>query len=138
MGIDYGSKRVGLALSDEGATLAFPLTTLKNTAGLIEEVCALCETHKIDTVVIGESKDFKGNENKIMEGVRDFSEKLKSKGLEVVLEPEIMSTIQAERLQGRADEQKETIDASAAAVILQSFLDRNMGGHGAEMADSEI
>jgi putative Holliday junction resolvase len=135
LGIDYGKKRIGMALSDEIASLAFPLETVKNSSDAADYITSVCGKNAVDTVIIGESRNFKGKENQIMEDVKAFAEKLRAKKLEVVFEPEIMSTIQAERLQGRADEQKDTIDASAAAIILQSFLDRHKGGGGAEMTD---
>ena len=55
-----------------------------------------------------------------MEDVREFAEHLKSLLIETHFEPEVLSTMQAERIQGKRDD----IDSSAAAVILQSFLDR--------------
>lgn len=123
LGIDYGKKRIGVAYSDEAGTLAFPKGVIENkkpadSAKIIRETADTLGG--IETVILGESKNFKGEDNTIMEDVREFAEHLKSNSLEVIYEPEIMSTIQAERIQGR----RKDIDASAAAVILQSYLDR--------------
>jgi putative Holliday junction resolvase len=124
LGIDYGKKKIGIAFSDETGKYAFPETVLlneKTTAGTpADKIMKICADNGITTVIVGESKDFKGKDNRIMGMVREFVELLRAKQLEVIYEPEVMSTIQAERIQGIKDD----IDASAAAVILQSYLDR--------------
>lgn len=126
IGIDFGSKRIGVAISDEAETLAFPHGVIQNGSEEISKAAAaqVAETCKVNgctTVVMGESKNYKGEDNTIMPAVRLFTAELEKLGLTVVFEPEMMSTMQAERIQGK----REDIDASAAAVILQSFLDRN-------------
>jgi putative Holliday junction resolvase len=127
IGIDYGTKRIGVAVSDEAWKIAFPLEVVKNGPSKKERESALniirniCEKNDALVVVIGESKDFKNKDNQIMEEVRDFKEYLEEEfGLEVVFEPEILSTLQASRIQG----EHKMIDSSAAAIILQSYLDR--------------
>lgn len=127
LGIDYGTKRIGVAVSDADWKLAFPVSVIQNGPSKKERDSALhqirdiCDSKEAFVVVIGESKDFKNKDNQIMEEVREFAEYLTDEfGLEVVYEPEIFSTLQAARIQG----EHEKIDASAAAVILQSYLDR--------------
>ncbi len=122
VGIDYGTKRIGVAVSDDSGSMAFPKEVIQNT-GMVDVATAisrLCNEIGTVDVIIGESKNFKGEDNIVMKDVREFINHLESKGLDVVYEPEIFSTMQAERLQG----QRADIDASAAAVILQSYLDR--------------
>ena len=53
LGIDYGSKRVGIAISDEARQFALPLCVLANTDELLGEVARLCEENHIDTIIIG-------------------------------------------------------------------------------------
>jgi putative Holliday junction resolvase len=138
LGIDYGHKRLGLAVSDPSAALAFPYEVVQVNDTTPQRIADICKKELINGIVVGESKNFKGEDNMVMKEARLFAELIKSlTGLPVSFEPEIMSTIQAERLQGRADKQKHTIDASAAAVILQSFLDRHMLGNGADMSIDE-
>lgn len=138
LGIDYGHKRIGLAVSDPSAALAFPYEVIPVNEQTPQKVVDICKKEFINGIVMGDSRNFKGEENIIMKEAKLFAELLKGlTGLPVSFEPEIMSTIQAERLQGRADDQKKTIDASAAAVVLQSFLDRNMLGNGADMSVEE-
>ncbi len=122
IGIDYGTKRVGVAVSDDHGSMAFPKGIIQN-AGLervADEVSRMCNEVGARDVVLGESKNFKGEDNAVMKEAREFINHLEARGLNVIFEPEIFSTMQAERLQGKLDD----IDASAAAVILQSYLDR--------------
>lgn len=120
LGIDYGKKRIGIAISDEHGKFAFPEAVLPNDHTHVQSIIDLCTKHKTETVILGESKDFKGKDNAIMHGITKLRDILIEKGFLVIFEPEIMSTIQAERLQGKRSD----IDSSAAAVILQSYLDR--------------
>lgn len=121
LGIDYGEKRIGIALSDEGGKIAMPHGVFPNDRTLFREIKDLCHGYKIKTVVMGESKDFKGNENPIMKKIKEFKAELeRDLKVKVELEPEFMTSIQATREQGN----NPFIDASAAALILQSYLDR--------------
>ena len=122
LGIDYGTKRVGLALSDEEGDFAYPLSVLENTEDLISEIVKLCKENNVGTVVVGESKDFSQKENDIMQEIKPFVENLKEvTGLKVFMHPEFMTSMEAEHIQGHNDMH----DASAAALILKSYLDTN-------------
>ncbi len=120
LGIDYGAKRVGLALSDERGDFSYPLSVLENREGIVKEIATICKDKNVETIVIGESKNFEQKENPIMEQVHELVEKLKLETeLNVVLHPEFMTSLEAERLQGHNDMH----DASAAALILKSYLE---------------
>lgn len=120
LGIDFGSKRVGVAISDETNSFAFPLKVLENSTDIVEDIVVLCKENNVSEVVVGESRDFSQKNNKIMEEIIPFVEKLKEKiGLPVQMHPEFLTSQEAERLQGK----NEMHDASAAALILKSFLD---------------
>lgn len=122
LGIDYGTKRVGVAVSDEAGEMAFPKEVIQNTGleHIADKISKICNELGVRDVVLGESKNFKGEDNVVMKEVRGLINHLEARGLDVIFEPEIFSTMQAERLQG----QRSDIDASAAAIILQSYLDR--------------
>ncbi len=120
LGIDFGSKRVGVAISDETNSFAFPLKVIENSTDIVEDIVVLCKENSVSEVVVGESRDFSQKNNKIMEEIIPFVEKLKEKiGLPVQMHPEFLTSQEAERLQGK----NEMHDASAAALILKSFLD---------------
>lgn len=120
IGIDYGSKRVGVALSDESGSVAFAHSTLQNDSSLIPMLTALMRAEKVSTVVIGESRDKDGKENVIMKSAHAFAEVLES-AITVVIyfEPEFYTSVEARR-----DSDEQFIDAKAAAIILNSFIER--------------
>ncbi len=121
LGIDYGSKRVGLATADSETRIAFPKAVFQNGKKLLSDIEAMCKEEKIEKVILGQSKDLAGRDNEIALEIGEFKEKLEKKlKLTVVYEPEFYSSLQASRLQG----ENAMIDASAAAIILQSYLDK--------------
>ena len=120
LGIDYGAKKVGIAVSDDSADFAFPVVVLDNSDDLVSRVSKICEEHKVGAIVVGESKDYSQKDNVIMKEIKPFVANLeKSLGLSVHMQPEFMTSVEAERLQGKNDMH----DASAAALILKSYLD---------------
>ncbi len=129
LGIDYGSKRVGIAISDGENRLAFPHSVLDSRGvkpgQIAQQIVVLCKEKDITEVVMGESKNLKGERNLIMDLIDTCVEELKKSNLSVFFEPEWFSTQQAERFQGKID----AIDSSAAAVILQAHLDKRNNLH---------
>ena len=121
LGIDYGRKKIGIAVSDLDGDTAFPKEVILNDTHSLAHIAELAQQEGVGAVVVGESTDYRGGENPIMEDIRRFSKALGEKtGISVVLEPETLSTKEAEHIQERHDK----IDASAAAIILQSYIDR--------------
>lgn len=132
LGIDYGGKRIGLALSDETFSLAFPFKVVINGKTIIEELKKICDENSISGVVIGESRDDKGKENEIMVAVREFADVLKKEtGLPTFFEQEYLTSVEAHRIsffeQGR--QKGKDIDAAAATLILQRYLDKRNAGN---------
>jgi putative Holliday junction resolvase len=121
IGIDYGTKRIGLATSDDGGRMAFPLRVILNSRSVVPHIVKICKDEGVETIVIGESLDFKNTHNAIMRQITPFSEELKTaSGLPVVFMNEVLSSREATHIQG---DNKEN-DASAAAIILQSYLNK--------------
>ncbi len=119
MAIDFGEKRVGIASTDESGQFALPRAVIPNTEGLLDEVVKLAREWEIAKIIVGESKNFEGAPNPIMKRALEFVENLKKHDLEIEFHPEVFTTMEAERLQGRSD----LLDASAAALILKSYID---------------
>ncbi|KKU50299.1 MAG: hypothetical protein UX71_C0002G0270 [Parcubacteria group bacterium GW2011_GWA1_47_10] len=119
MAIDYGEKRVGVASTDASGEFALPRMTLPNDSELLENLVRFKKEEGIERVVIGESKNYKGEANPIMDSVLKLKADLESLGVEVVLHPEILTTMEARQIQGQTD----MTDASAAALILKSYID---------------
>jgi putative Holliday junction resolvase len=133
LAIDYGSKRVGVAISDEGGSFAFPYKVLKNSTELVDEVHNICGIEEISAIVLGESMDLSGEPNKIMGSIEEFKRNLEGElDLPIYFQKEFMTTIEARGREGKEvnnarkekNEIKDHADASAAALILQRFLDK--------------
>lgn len=121
MGIDYGHKKVGVAFSDESGRMAFPHGVIPNDVKLFATLVKLIHEKGVGEIVIGHSLDKSGKENKIHAAVEGLMMDLTLElGIPIHLEPEQYSTQQAIRIQGKT---KDT-DASAAAIILDSFITR--------------
>ena len=121
LGIDFGTKRVGIALSDESGTLAFPHSVIMNDKELVGQVVRIAEEQKVEAVIVGESKNLDGKDNPLMKDIEVFVTAVHKEAKKPVhLEPEFWSSVQAGRWQGKTDK----LDASAAAIILQSYLDK--------------
>ena len=115
LGVDIGQKQVGVAVSDDEGSVAFPLTVLKRKE-CVEQLLEIITERGIRVVVFGESQNLDGVDNPIMKEVRKVASAINKKA-EVLFEPEQFSTQAAERL-GKGT------DAEAAAIILQSHLDQ--------------
>ena len=124
LGIDYGSKNIGLALSDEDGTMGFPHGVLGNDARLLDELTGLIERENVKVIVIGDSRNYQGGENAIMEAAHGLADTLhQPTKLPVVFEPEMLTTQEARRdFEGVHQRKTGHMDASAAALILTSYL----------------
>jgi len=119
MGIDYGTKNVGIALTDEGGVMAFPHEVLSNDNQLQKKIEQLIEEKGVTEIVIGHSLDRDGTPNDIHAAVEALMTDLTlSVGIPIHLQPEQYTSQEAKRIQGK----NKQIDASAAAIILNSFL----------------
>lgn len=124
LGIDYGLKNVGVAISDERLKFAYPLVVLQNSDILLFDIGRICKENKIVGIVVGDSKDFRQRDNEIMKVVKPFAERLERElQIPVYFHPEFMTSVEAERLQGKNNMH----DASAAALILKSYLETHYG-----------
>ena len=121
LGIDFGEKRVGIALSDEDEKFAFPSAVLVNNKELLKNIVDLCMKNAVEVVVMGESRNYQGQINDIMWKIQGFKKQLETIGFKVFFEPEFMTSVQASQITG----ENKMLDASAAAIILQSYLDKN-------------
>jgi len=125
LGIDYGTKKVGLALSDEAGTMGFPFEIIPNDHALSDALSLLIETKKVEAIVIGESRDFAGNPNPVANAARALGDELAERtGAAVHYEPEMLTTQEARRDFEGARTNHGNVDASAAALILTSYLSR--------------
>jgi putative Holliday junction resolvase len=132
LGIDFGTVRIGLSLSDPTGTLASPLPFLDNKSPqqVISAITALIETHQITGLVIGMPRNMDGTYGPSAQKVRDFIAQIqKSISLPITPIDERLTTAQASKqLSGIGLNQKQLrkkVDSSSACLILQQYLDRN-------------
>ncbi len=126
LGIDYGARKTGLALSDEDGTMGFPKEIVFTDSKLAEYLGKVIEKESVGAVVIGESKSFSGADNPIAKDVRALAKTIiEHYGVPVFFESETLTTQEARRLPTGERISGGVVDAAAAALILTSYLSRN-------------
>ena len=124
LGIDFGTKNIGLAINN-GTEIAFPFRTVENSGEVFNEIKDVCDEEMIDKIVLGKPTKMDRSEGALAGQVKDFGKALKeATGKQVVFEDEILSSEQAKKMMEDYGGKYEK-DAIEAAVILQTFLDRN-------------
>lgn len=138
LGIDYGTKRIGIAITDENHQIAFPKEIILNDKNTLEKISEILKKENINEVVVGESLNFKGELNIVSEKINTFiSELEKQFGVKIHKEKEFLTSVEARKAgntkmnlhKGEAHskikkEKTRKADAGAATLILQRFLDR--------------
>ncbi|MFH1200952.1 MAG: Holliday junction resolvase RuvX [bacterium] len=138
LGIDYGTKRIGVAVSDEKHTLAFPKEIILNDLHTFKKISDLIKKEKVGEIVVGESVDFSGRLNVLSGRIEVFILELKERfKLPVHKQKEFLTSVEAKRSPNGKKDLSRTqahsklkqiksghIDASAAALILQRYLDK--------------
>ena len=135
LGVDWGERRIGLALSDETRTLAQPLTTLTRRSGKrfpMRELLTLLEQHSVTGVVVGLPLDQEGTEAEAAAAARALAADIAHhSGQPVELWDERLTTARALRavraMGGSTRGRKDDVDALAAALLLQHYLDAKRG-----------
>ena len=130
LGIDLGSKRVGLALSDKMNMIASPYRTIivKNEQDLLDQLRLIIVDFKVKSIVLGLPLNMNGEDSAQTKKVREFKSVLSIFNLPIKLEDERLSSVSAKRslvMQNiKTGHSKSEIDKRAAAIILQQFLDK--------------
>ncbi len=125
LGIDYGTKKTGIALSDEAGTMGFPKDVLPTKNKLVEKLCLIIKNENVGAVIMGESKNFAGDDNSIAKDANALAQKLfKETKVPVFFEPEMLTTQEARRFPTGERARGGDVDAAAAALILTSYLSR--------------
>ena len=134
MGLDYGSRTVGIAISDPNGRIAFPVETVTreeevNLKATVRRIRTLCEEQDVHLVVLGNPIRLDGGNSTAAEKVKAFQKRLERDlyRVDVVLWDERLTTVQAERPLKDAGmdriERKKVVDQMAAAIMLQAYLD---------------
>lgn len=134
LGIDYGTKRIGLAVSDVSGRVAFPYCVLEVSDQSTSLIIQIIRREEVEKIVIGESKDFTMKDNNVMEQINNFKKELASKiSTEIISHTELFTSsqistedhfAQTPREQNvRGEKKSENLDARSASLILQGYLD---------------
>lgn len=133
LGIDHGDRRIGLALSDPIPMIASPLKTIivSDQKEAVAQIINVISENDVSLAVIGLPIGMKGQSTAQTEHVTKFAEALKKTGIEVAFQDERLSSQSAKKsyqkggvkLKGK----KELIDETAAAILLQQYIDKNYG-----------
>ena len=138
MGVDFGTKRIGIAISDENSVLAFPKQIVLNDANTFKNISEIIKKESISEIVVGESVDFSGKLNILSGRIELFIIDLKEKfGLPIHKQKEFLTSVEARKSKNQKKDfnqaqahsrlkQKKSgrIDAGAATLILQRYLDK--------------
>ncbi|HSJ25447.1 MAG TPA: Holliday junction resolvase RuvX [Longimicrobiales bacterium] len=133
LAVDFGERRVGVAVSDPTGTIATPLTVITRRPGKrppVQAIADLAAEHDVEHIVIGLPLTLEGEDSQWTMQVREFGARLAQRtGRGVSFADERLTSVMAERavrslgLKKQQREQKSRIDAAAAVIILQAFLD---------------
>ncbi len=136
VGIDPGAARVGIAISDEQRSIAFPRETVPARAGWADVSTRVREAladDDVELLVVGLPLRLDGTEGEAARRARGLGEALREAlGVDVVFWDERLTTVAAERslseMGRRGQKRREVVDQSAATILLQGYLDANTGG----------
>lgn len=140
LGIDYGTKRIGLALSDESGTLAFPKEIILNDVNTWKKIEKTLKNEDVKEVVVGESLNLDGKPNILLPRIEIFIKEFGDKfSLPIHKQKEFLTSVEARKSKiGKQERDKSqastkikkinttNMDASAAALILQRYLDKKI------------
>ena len=131
LAIDYGARRVGLALSDPLKMIASPYRTIikKNNTILIEEIERIIAAEDVELTIIGLPLGMAGQKTDQTKKVEEFVDKLTDRGIIIKYEDERWSSVAAKRSMKeqniKSGYNKDLVDQTAAAIFLQQYLDRH-------------
>ena len=130
IGLDLGTKRIGVSICDQNQSIATPFKTLikKDTKHFINEIKEIIEENDVKAIIIGNPINMDGSEGKSSQSVKDITNNIsKSINLPICLWDERLSTVGAFNLSSQLDinvsKREKNIDKNAAAFILQGALD---------------
>ncbi|MDP2789212.1 MAG: Holliday junction resolvase RuvX [bacterium] len=138
MGIDYGLKRIGVAVSDERGVLAFPKIIILNDFNIFKKLSDLIKSYDIGEIVVGESLDLAGQANPLEARIEIFIQELQERyKIPVRKQKEFLTSVEARKSKEskksshqsqvhskQKSKKQDKVDAGAAALILQRYLDK--------------
>lgn len=128
LALDVGEKRIGMAMADTGVKIAVPFGYLENTESVMTQLAEVLLRHDIDTVVVGYPRNQSGEPTAQTAFVEAFVADMTELEIDtdIVYQDESLTSVQAEQRLGRVKDKGE-IDAEAASIILQDYLEATYG-----------
>ena len=125
LALDVGERRIGVAMADSQVKIAVPFGWLENDDNIIQNITELLLQHDIDVVVVGYPRNQSGEATKQTAFVEEFVGRLAEIDVdaEIVYQDESLTSVQAEQRLGQNIKDKGDIDAEAASIILQDYLE---------------
>ncbi len=130
MSVDLGLARTGIAMCDRSQTLAFPKMVISehNPDRLVQKICELAQAENAERIVVGYPRNVDGSAGSRAQACAELAERIeRSSGIDTVLRDERYTTVSAHIALNAADvrgkKRKNTVDAVAATIILQDYLD---------------
>lgn len=129
LGLDVGEKRIGVALADTDVRIAIAYDTIEVDGNEVVNILTLVERESVSTIVIGYPRNQSGEATAQTEFVQAFADKLVDSDADIVFQDESLTSVMAEdRLKSyKKPYSKGDIDAQAAAIILQDYLEEHYG-----------
>ncbi len=129
LGIDYGQKRIGLAIASKGSSLVFPAGTFANDADALDKIINLCKEEDIGQLVLGKPVNLSGGTTQSTEMVKKFYDELIAKtDIEVILFDERRTTKRAEAIMHQMglepSKNRDRLNSIAATVILEDYIQK--------------
>lgn len=129
LGIDYGEKRIGIAISDEQQNYIFPGETIENSSSTFKEIKDIVEKENIEQIIVGFPVNMRGQESAQSEKTKKFAQAIQDRTkISVKLEDERLTSQLAKRLLKTVPgkkKQKGNIDRQSAVLILESYMEKN-------------
>lgn len=131
MGLDYGTVRIGVSVSDPMKIIAQGFTTLQNGQDVLDRILMIIQEQAVERIVVGNPLNLRGEMSTKAEEVQEFVQRLKAKtAVEIVMLDERFTSVMAQRsimTMGTKKKQRQNnkgkVDEVAAAILLQSYLD---------------
>lgn len=126
VGIDFGTKHIGLAVSDEEGKVAFPRKTRERTKNIVEDVLSFIEEERAQRVVCGMPQDVPETWR---DDIKEFADTLRERGVDLMFQDESFSSHEAHHSAHQFGLKNIDTDQSAAVLILQRYLDTQNNGN---------
>lgn len=126
--LDVGEKRIGVATANTAVKIAVPLTTLQVDGNEVKEIAEIAIREDVDTIIVGYPRNQSGEPTAQTAFVEEFSQRLKDIAAVVFQDESLTSVLAEQRLKSyKKNYTKEDIDAQAAVLILQDYLELRYG-----------